>query len=260
MAKMPHLIGDYLEGGFTTSELASFDWLVFGAGSDIRHVPKGASEDEHWLRANVQGVPKFFERARAAGIQRAAYIGSFYPQAAPHLVAGNKYVASRLAADEAIRALTTPDFAVISLNAPYVIGTVPGLIVPHLQAHAGYALGRLPQIENYSIAGGLNFISTRSLSESILGALERGEPGKGYLVGDDNVSFRDYFRAYFSAAGNNHPLPVEDREHPLFPDFTLFAGRGNTIYYEPNAAETALLGYRRHDVLPTIEEIVKFYS
>lgn len=259
LAELPLLTGDYLADDFDAKTLSGFDALVFAAGNDIRHVPPGTDEAAHWQRANVDGVPRFFCRARDAGIRRAVLIGSFYPQAAPHLVEKSSYVRGRLLADEGARALASPDFHVCSLNAPFVAGTVPGLVVPGFAVYVRYALGQMPQIPAFAIPGGVNFISTTSLSEAVAGALARGESGKAYLVGDENLSFADYFGELFRAAGRSEPLEVIDREHPLLPDAILYAGRGNTIYYEPDPRETALLGYRRNDMRRTLREIVEFY-
>ncbi len=259
MSKLPLLRGDYLGDDYTARSLAGYDAMVFAAGNDIRHVPPGTDEAAHWQRANVEGVPRFFRLARDAGIGRAVYIGSFYPQARPDLVDKLAYVRGRKLADDGARALATKDFQVCSVNAPFVAGSVPGLIVPGLAAHAAYALGRIPQIPPFAMPGGVNFISTQSLSEAVAGALARGENGKAYLVGDENLSFQDYFGEYFHAAGREAPLEVIDREHPLLPDTVLYAGRGGSIYYEPDAAETALLGYRRNDMRRTLREIVAFY-
>jgi dihydroflavonol-4-reductase len=257
MAQLPFVPLDYLAPD--AGALAGFDALLFCAGNDIRHVPPDADAAEHWQRANTEGVPRFFALARDAGVRRAVLVGSFYPQAMPELVARDAYVSGRKLADDGARALSTAGFEVCSVNAPFVAGTVPGLVVPGLAAHAAYALGRMPQIPPFAIPGGVNFISTRSLSEAIAGALQRGTPGRAYLVGDENLSFADYFGAYFRAAGRSEPLPVLDREHPLLPDAILYAGRGGTIYYEPDAAEVAQLGYRRGDMQATLAGILAFY-
>lgn len=259
MAKLPFLQLDYLADDFKASDLARFEAMVFAAGNDIRHVPLGADEVAHWERANAQGVPAFFRKARDAGIGQAVLIGSFYPQAAPQLVEKNAYVRGRMLADDGARALSSNGFSVCSINAPFVAGTVPGLVVPGLAAHAAYALGRIPKIPPFAMPGGVNFISTTSLSEAVAGALARGEPGKAYLVGDENLSFADYFGEYFRAAGREAPLDVIDREHPLLPDLVLYAGRGATIYYEPNPEEVERLGYRRNDMRRTLREIIAFY-
>lgn len=260
MSKLPLLQGDYLAGDFTVNDLAGFDAMVFAAGNDIRHLPPGTDEATHWQRANVEGVPNFFRKARDAGIGQAIYIGSFYPQAAPHTIEKSSYVRGRKLADDGARALSTKNFRVCSINAPFVAGTVPGLVVPGFAAHVAYALGRIPQVPAFAMPGGVNFISTTSLSEAIAGALMRGEPGKAYLVGDENLSFAEYFGEFFRAAGREEPLEVIDREHPMLPDSVLYAGRGSTIYYEPNPDEVELLGYRRNDVRRTLREIADYYS
>jgi hypothetical protein len=39
----------------------------------------------------------------------------------------------------------------------------------------------------------------------------------------------------------------------------IYTGRGNYVRYEPDAAETALLGYRRNDITAAVNEIVAQY-
>jgi len=201
-------------------------------------------------------VPRFFEAARSAGIRHAVNIGSFYPWARPDLVAGNAYIESRLLVDEAVRALDHPDFRVVCLNPPYVLGAVPGTSLGSFVRVIQYARGELPEIPVFAPAGGVNFMTTSSLSEAIAGAIDHGEGGKSYLVGDENWSFQRYFEAFFRAVGNDAEIPSLERLHPLMGSY---AGIGGTIYFDPDPAETALLGYRRDDVTRTIREIVAQY-
>ena len=250
-----YLRGDYVAGDFTVERLAGFEWLVFAAGNDPRHVPRGADFAAWLYRANHLAVPAFFTTARAAGVRRAVQLGSFYPQAAPQLLAGNAYIRSRLAACEGARALAMPGFDVVSVNAPFMVGTVPGLRSALFEPYVDWACGRLavpPEVP----AGGTQFMSFRSLSEAIEGALLRGRSGHAYLFGDENLTFREYFQRFFTAAGSATRLMVADRECPLLPDVAIAQGRGNTIAYEPDPAETALLGYRRRDVAAAIDETV----
>ena len=65
-----------------------------------------------------------------------------------------------------------------------------------------------------------------------------------------------YLELWFEAAGNPVDLPVLDEEHPLFPNAILFAGPGATVSYEPDAEETALLGYRRGQIADTVKAVV----
>lgn len=256
LAQFEVLQRNYIAGDFTREDLARFDAIVFAAGNDIRHLPPGTDEAAHWERANVDAVPRFFELARAAGVKKAMLVGSFYPQVAPELVDTVPYVRSRHLADQRVRALATPEFSVCSVNAPFVVGSVPGLRNEMFAAYTGYAEGKIAGLPIYGPAGGSNFISTQSLSEAIWGALQRGESGKGYLVGDENLTFADYFAAFFRAAGNAQAVPSLDQEHPLLPDMAIYTGRGNVVSYEPDAADLALLRYRRGDIQRAVNEVV----
>lgn len=254
LGELPFLRCDYQASELPLAELGRFDALVFAAGNDVRHIPAGTDADAHWQRANIEAMPRFFRAARDAGVRHAINIGSFYPQARPDLVEHNAYIRSRKLSDEGVRALATPEFRVIGLNAPFVVGAVPGLVTM-FKAYTDYALGKFAPMPEFAPPGGVNFISTDSISEAVEGALERGENGRGYLIGDENLSFQDYFGAFFRAAGRPVP-PVRDEEHPLLPDAAILFGRGNSLFFEPDAAETAQLGYRRGDINRTVETIV----
>jgi nucleoside-diphosphate-sugar epimerase len=258
MAKFPLLIGDYIEDGFPAKALRGFDAMIFAAGSDIRHVQPVFTEDEHWLRANARATPLVFARAREAGIRRAVLVGSFYPQAAPQLIETTPYIAARHQADVAVRAMASPDFNVCTVNPPYVVGTIPGLFIPALAAYTSFALGKLP-VPRTAPDGGANFISITSVAQAIASAIERGENGNAYLIGDENLSFKSYLEEYCAASGDPRPLPIDHQEHALFPDAILYAGRAGTIYYEPDAAETAFLAYQRKDISRTVAAIIAQY-
>lgn len=250
-----YLRGDYVAGDFTSDRLAGFDWVVHAAGNDPRHVPAGEDFDAWLHKANHVALPAFFAAAREAGVKRAVQLGSFYHQCAPELLAGNGYIRSRQAACEGARAEGRPGFDVMSVNAPFMVGTVPGLPSAIFEPYVQWARGNIP-IPFFAPTGGTNFMSFRSLSQAIEGALERGEPAKAYLVGDENLSFREYFQLFFDAVGSQVKLEERDEELPLLPDVAIPQGRGNYIRYEPDAAETALLGYARHDVAAAVRDIV----
>ncbi len=258
LAALPFLQGDYIEGGFSAAQLGAFDTIVFAAGNDIRHLPADTKFDEHCERANTIGVPRFAALARSAGVRKFLVVGSFYPQVAPALIDTIAYVRSRHLSDSGARALANDQFFVCSVNAPFVVGAVPGFHNAMFEAYTRYAEGVLG-IPAYGPAGGTNFISTQSLSEAILAALIRGESGKAYLVGDENLLFADYFRMFFRAASNDQPVPSLDQSHPMLPDVAIYTGRGNVVSYQPDAAEMALLAYRRNDVQRAVNEVVAQY-
>lgn len=259
MAAKPFIEGDYIKREFTPETLRGFDWVVFAAGNDPRHVPAGSDFAAFLYNANHEAVPAFFAAAREAGVRRAVQLGSYYHQAAPQLAESNGYIRSRQAACEGARAEGRDGFDVISINAPFMAGAVPGLPSAIFEPYTQWAQGMLP-VPYFGPAGGTNFMSFRSLSEAIEGALERGEPGKAYLVGDENLSFTEYFQLFFAAAGSAVRLEERDAPCPLLPDVAIPQGRGNWVRVDPDPAEVALLGYRRGDVAAAVAEVVGQFS
>ncbi len=255
LARMKFLQGDYVAQTFTKDQLAPFEAIVFAAGADIRHIPEGADYGDFTLKANGEAVPAFAKLAKESGVKRFVHVGSFYPHVAPELMEKDKYIRSRKLAADGVNALADKNFVTCSLDAPFVVGTVPGMSLPMFEAYTAYAEGKLG-MPAFGPAGGTNFISCQSLSEAIAGALVRMESGKAYLVGDENLPFATYFGMFFKAAGNNVDVPSKEENHPMLPDNAIFTGRGNFVKYEPDPASVALLGYRRNDIQRAVNEIV----
>ena len=253
-----HILGDYLvDQDLSRDLLGSFDFMVFAAGADIRQFPRGEDEEAFYTRVNSEGIPHFFRRARDAGVKSAVYIGSFYPQIAPEVVETSIYVRSRHLADEGVRALNCDAFRVCSLNAPFILGYLEGMSLPHLSVLVQYAQGTLEGVPPVAPAGGVNHITSQSMAQAIEGALARGKGGHAYLVGDENLSWKDYLELYFLEAGRPTDLPVSRDEHPLFPDIILYGGRNAILHFEPENGE---LGYSRNQVRSVIALLVQGYA
>jgi nucleoside-diphosphate-sugar epimerase len=255
---LPFLQGDYVAGDFTPDRLQGFDAVVFAAGNDLRHFAPSEDAEALLQRNNIEGIPRFARAAGQAGVQRMVYIGTFYPQVAPEYIDGSAYVRSRLLACEGVRAEARPGFDVISVNPPFMVGGVAGMSSYMLDPYVDWALGKV-EMPFYAPAGGTNFMSYRSLSQAVEGALLRGESGKAYLVGDQTLSVAEYLSLFFEAVGSPVRLEARDEPHPVFPDEYLIQGRGNWIRYEPDAREAELLGYARNDVAHGVAEAVMAY-
>jgi nucleoside-diphosphate-sugar epimerase len=258
LGALPFLRVDYINDTNIAEKLKGFDMMVFAAGNDIRHVPQGGDYYAHVTHANAVAQPAFFAAAKQAGVKIAINIGSFYPHVAPHLMRDNPYMQSRLAAHEGIAALKGSDFRVVSIDAPFVVGAVPGLDTM-FKAYVQYAEGLFQGMPVFAPPGGVNFVSTDSISDAVETVIEKGENGRAYLIGDENLSLQQLFGAFFQGVGKALPAVI-DQEHPMMPDAAITWGRGNNLFYETDAAETAMLNYRKNDVLRTIrEEIVPQY-
>lgn len=256
MAAMPAIFGDYSQQTFNERDLEPFDAVLFAAGQDIRHIPRGTDEDAFWRVMQIEGVPGFARLAKNAGVRRFVQLGSYYHQVMPELVDRIPYVKARALADAGARDLADANFNVVTLNPPSIVGAIPGIPARRYETLTAWARGLRPEIPDYAPAGGTNYMSVRSLSEAIAGALERGETGKAYLIGDENLSFRDFFQKIFDTVGSGRVLSSLDKEHPFLPDAFIVPGRGVQLAYEPDKTETALLGYRRGDIDRAVAEVV----
>lgn len=252
-AAFPHISHDYVNQDADPAMFDGFDALVFAAGADIRYVPEGADHDAFYLHANGERAPAFMRAAKAGGIKALVHVSSFYPLVTPEKIDTNVYVRSRHLTDQAALALSDDSFKVCVLNAPFILGTVPGVPVEHLQFIVGYAAGQMEGVPLFAPQGGTNHISSLSCAEAILGALENGENGKSYLIGDENLDWKTYFEMFCDAVGNPQDLPVLADEHPLLPDAIMFAGRNATVSFEPENGE---LNYGRNRIQETIKQVV----
>jgi len=258
MAKMPFVPIDYMAGNVTTESLAGFDGIVFAAGNDGRHAASSPDMDEHLRKAAAEAQPGFMRVARDAGVGRVVQLGSYYWQAEPTLEDDSFYIRTRRLACEAGRAEACPGFDVISINPPMMVGGVPGLpSVMMMDPPVAWAKGDL-KAPLFAPPGCTNYMSYRSLSQAIEGALLRGESGNAYLVGDETLTYAEYAELFFKAVGNPVQLEVRDEPHPVLPAYII--GEGYELTYEPDPEEAALLGYARNDVANGVAEAVAVYE
>jgi nucleoside-diphosphate-sugar epimerase len=256
VAGFPLLLGDYSDGGLTERELRGFDAVVFAAGQDVRHVKPEEADAAFWERYQSGGVPRLLERAKRAGVRRAVQVGSYYHMVRPDLGETNPYVRARQLADDRSRELADADFNVSTLNPPSIVGMIPGRGARSFAKMLAWGRGELAdRVPDFAPPGATNYMSVRSLAEAIAGALESARPGAAYLVGDRNLSYRDYFQLIFDLAGAGRTLETRDESHPFLPDSMIVPGRGAVISYEPDPAVVDLLDYRRGDVLPMLQHM-----
>ncbi|UUE20149.1 NAD-dependent epimerase/dehydratase family protein [Microbacterium sp. J1-1] len=252
---MPRLQGDYTDTGTSPRMLEGFDAIVFAAGNDIRHVPAEQEDDAFWARTQSVGVPQFAAQAKAAGVGRFVQVGSYYHHLHPEWTARIPYVAARRDADERTRVLSGDGFAAMTLNPPSIVGADERGMRRFARMIA-WTRGELADPELFAPPGGTNYMSVRSLSQAVQGALDGGEAGRAYLIGDRNLTYREYFQLLADAAGSGSVIEERDQEHPFLPDRFIVQGRGAVISYDTDPAETALLGYAQDDVERSLVEIV----
>lgn len=249
---LPRMSIDYTDETLTPQMLEGFDAVVFTAGNDIRHVKAEDESDEFWRRVQIEAVPRFTALARDAGVKRFVQIGSYYHHLKPEWAHGRPYIAARKAADEGARALVTSDFAPITLNPPSIVGATPGRVARRFKRMIEWLRGELATPELFAPAGGTNYMSARSLAQAVAAALDHGEGGRAYLVGDENLRYVEYFQKFADAAGSTITIEERDEEQPFQADRFIVQGRGNVISFEPDPE----LSYDRNDIDRALAEIV----
>lgn len=253
---------DYILDPAPVQLLKQFDVLIFSAAADIRNMPQdgSVSPEAFYQQANDEAVPRFFQAAKDAGIKQAIYIGTFYPQVAPEKIGECPYVTSRHYTCEAVMHLHASTFKVVALNAPFVLGYIDGMEIPHLDALVAYAKGLVPELPIFAPQGGTNHISSESIAEACGNIIKKNIGGKSYLIGDENYSWKAYLEQWFELAGNPQIFEVSTQEHPMFPDVIMFAGVGANINYEPYDETLADLEYSRQQIKPTMQKLIKAFE
>ena len=257
---LPYVRGNYVEDDFSDGRLEGYDGLMFCSGSDLGVYPQDGSisKEDFFEKANIVGIPKFFEAAKSAGIPRTVYLSSFYPMVMPS--SDDPYVRSRELGDAGARALSSPSFNVCSFGIPWILGYVAGLPLAHWAALAKYAQGLLPDFEVFAPPGGANYMTCHSVAEALEGGLLRGESGKDYLVGDTNLSWKQFFENWFEVAGRPQDIEVRDEDHFLIPQEVINYVGGKMAHYEPSEEDRVLLGYSRGVAISMIEESFHYYA
>lgn len=256
VAAFPVLLGDYAEGDLTEKDLEPYDAVVFAAGQDVRHVKAEDADADFWAKYQSDGVPAFMATAKRAGVRRAVQVGSYYHMVRPDLSATTPYVRARQLADERSRELADDSFNVSTINPPSIVGMIPGRSTRAFAKMLAWGRGELQdKVPDHAPAGGTNYMSARSLAEAVAGALDHAEPGAAYLVGDENLTYTEYFQIVFDVSEGGRRLVERDESHPFLPDSMIVPGRGAVISYEPDASVVDLLGYRRDDVRTMLAEM-----
>ncbi|GAB4181326.1 MAG: SDR family oxidoreductase [Wenzhouxiangellaceae bacterium] len=179
----------YIKGdstkGIPSSVFDGFDGLVYAAGSDYRELPKGCAW-KYFYDRNVVDTANVFANAAEAGVKRGAFISSFYHAIRPDYTS-HPYISSRRDSEAAVIDAVNNRMNVSIIQPAWVLGTTTG----HLNLGEfmfKWSESIWPIIIN---KGGTNWVSAESLAHATVTALERGEHGERYCIGDENRSWQE---------------------------------------------------------------------
>lgn len=244
------------------------DALVHAAGADPRTLP-GRSASDYFYQVNVAASVRLFRIARYEGVKRAVMITSYFHTLRPEMIESHPYVRSRALSEKKSLDAALPDLGLMILQPPYVFGVVPdqNTLGTGLARYAG---SRLPLLVP---EGGTNAMSVQGVATAIAGAIERGEPGKRYLVGDENLSWAELISRFARFKNRLRPvhiiptrsinfamhagtifLRIMHKESGLAP-VPLTRILTDKMFFDP-APAAAALGFLRGDLDRAIKEVV----
>jgi dihydroflavonol-4-reductase len=204
--------GDVLDGASVRAAAESADGLFHCAG----RVSRKPGDAEELYRLHVEGTKTTLDAAKTAGVGRAViasssgtvavsedpdHIATEDDEAPIGLVQRWPYYRAKLFAEQAALARNAPGFAVISVNPTLLLG--PGDERGSSTEDVRLFLERrVPAIP----PGGLSYVDVRDAAEALVLAMERGAPGRRYLVGACNVTLREFFARLARISGVRAPV------------------------------------------------------
>jgi dihydroflavonol-4-reductase len=164
--------------------------------------------------ANLGATENALRMSQQLGIKRFVYVGTanvfgFGPKTRPgdetRPYAGRRYGldymdSKRAATDIVLRAVAREQLPAVLVHPTFMLG--PGDAKPTSGALLLELLtGRLP---GYPL-GGKNYVHVRDVAVATVNALSQGRVGESYILGNENLSFREAFALMASVAGVSPP-------------------------------------------------------
>jgi len=181
--------------------LRGHEALVFAAGLDDRYTPKKPAYPK-FHHANVETPVRLLKLAKQAGVKRAVVLGSYFAhfnRLWPELKLAERhpYIHSRVEQEKAVTSIPGLDGMVLEL--PYIFGNMP---LP------GWKPLWTPLVKYlrfsktvFYMKGGTACISAQTVGRAIVAAIEHGEAGKCYPIGQENLSWTEMLSRLAAAEG-----------------------------------------------------------
>jgi hopanoid-associated sugar epimerase len=236
--------GDLLDSGSIEAAIAGCDGLVHVA-ADYR---LWAPDPEVIFRANVEGTRIVMAAAQAAGVRRIVHTSSV-ATIAPNpagpadedrpLAAGQAigaYKRSKVEAERLVEAMVGRErLPAVIVNPSTPIGPRDVRPTPTGRIILDAAHGRIPAF----VDTGLNLVHVDDVAAGHVAALERGEAGRRYILGGQDVTLQEMLGEIARRTGRRPPT-VRLPRRPLYPLALVAEGFGRLTGREPLLTRDAL--------------------
>lgn len=246
--KHQHVLGDIMEGEKLMKAMEGQD-IVVHAAAITDHISVIGPDSR-----NAMMTKAMLEAARACKIKRFIYISSASTigfgdielpgnEEAPFKgeFYGSTYINSKFEAEQLVLKACAEGFPAIILNPTFIIGPYDfnfssgKLLLTGLKSKVLFYTG-----------GGKNFVFVRDLCVAIHHAFELGQIGERYILGGENLSFKEFFGIVREVAGKpERMIKMPDRLILLFGCLQekLFQLFGRRPILDVPAAKIALDGH-----------------
>lgn len=175
--------------------------LVFAAGADDRLTPQRPCYP-FFYAANVATLERLVKLAKQAGLTRAVVLGSYFthfnrqwPQL--KLAERHPYIRSRFEQQRVAFAAAAPEMTLCFLELPYIFGSAPNRL-PLWAPLLNYI--RSTRTVFYT-RGGTACVAAEAVGQAIAGALENGQGGQVYQIGEENLTWPEMLTRLAKADG-----------------------------------------------------------
>lgn len=189
--------------------------VVYHVAADYRLWVRDASE---MFAVNVEGTRNILEAARRAGVERVVYTSTVGCIGIPPGGVGDEttpvseqdmtgvYKLSKFRAERVALDFAEEGFPVVIVNPTAPVGDHDFKPTPTGKIIVDYLKGAMPAY----LDTGLNLVDVADVAEGHLLACERGAPGERYILGCQNMTLAEIFRALEKISG----VPAPRRRIP----------------------------------------------
>ena len=208
------MLGDVLDADSLRAAMKGVERVYHAAGL-VRFDPFIRQDIS---RINTQGTRNVLEAARAAGVRRVVLVSSVAavghgPLAEPateesayNYAGDNPYHDSKREAEQLALAASGPGLEVLAGNPGFVLG--PYDVRPSTGELLLFVARGIVQVYP---SGGINVVNAQDVARGLQLIMEKGRPGERYILGGENLTFREFLTLCAEEAGVSPPmLPVPD--------------------------------------------------
>ena len=171
--------------------IKGYDYMIYAVGPDDRYTPKAPSY-EFFHHRLVDCCAKVFRAAEKAGVKKAAVYNSYFAyfdRRYPEMKLAEKHPYIRCRVEQAkLLNEQKSKMEVVVLELPYIFGSMEARVPIWRDVFLDRYVNGHKTV--FFSKGGTTMIAVEHIAEAGIGALEYGQNGERYPIGDENRSFK----------------------------------------------------------------------